>query len=1343
MSKQYSSIITLAKISDGKDGASGYGIKKVEVFYAISDSGLQPPSDNIVEYAIQNEALTSSDPVNTFRITAEGYLYLIREEDFKVGIDKINRNDILSIDTEYWKEYINEVEAGKFLWTKTITTYTNEEVVITYSVNRIGADGQDGAEGPQGPAGPAGTSLEVKYINSESIPEIKNNDVSGWSNTIPIPEPGKHTYMIQKLSTEIKWSAPVQISAEDGTTPTVSINEGYWVINGEQTQIKAEGQDGQDGKTPDITIGENGYWYIDGVQSNTKAQGEAGKDGKDGKDGSEIEYVYYLSNEDSAPNSPVYNNNTLSDGWTQSPQGVSEEKQYEYVSIRKKPLGGSWGAFSEPVIWSKWGEKGQDGDGVEYKYYLSNSTKKPDYSADDNKWTDDPSGVTKDEPYEYVVQIKTVNGTSSSGEAALWAKYGQDGQDGQDGNGIKSVYTQYIYSDNGENAPSPDEKWEDSIADLGEGKGYYLWTKTVIKYDNGESTESFSVNYIGQDANVYYIETNQKEILRFQNSYGVSYSPNSLRIEVYKYPRSAGERVELEKTTEGTTKRNFVLRYLAENEAEEEYIEVDSKFLNLENDKKAICFEVQAFYESFLEDPSNSPFYLGNNKINLFQIEFLDGSNSVLMLFESRLGVTADMAQFNLYANRLNASIQQTKLDFSSEGLSIMNGGIKIYKDSDFEYFVTSDVSRDPKKEYYEKNGESFYQVAFNDTEDSEEQFTEGVTYYERKEKEIVFGADDNGNLTLKGIIYATDGKFSGEIEAARGSFNGTITSTEGSIGGITISEKGISAGKFSLTKEGLIKAEDIELGQNAKIKGKLSILGKVVNDNGEETFEEKACIQSPTQDNNNTILSAGTISIKSNSTLQIGNANKKNIIIYGGEEGNLPYIQSGNPQSSAFWKINGDGTAQFNEIIADKATIKNSVLEIGTVQAAGSTMIFSDAWKVTGVENITEDGPAKTRVHIEGSLLASSSTDTNGDTTNTYFLSALDRVLVNNSTILKVVACEEDYFDVIEEVSLSSGDIVAKIGPEGSYILSATGNSNAANDYASKHSISLTRFGVSDGNAVFTKELILGDLAPIGRADVSGTGLYAENVYLTGSLTTNVGGSYAGINTKSNISFGKSEEENKDETPIVIWAGADGTDAESIQNAKFQVSQNGTLYAQNGVFEDSVFVGGTIQAAKIKTAEIYGIDPNNAKDNVGDLTLYDAKAGIVFKSSSDTETGPEIVLKISNNGMFAGNSDTAFLALTGNTASANLSGLTIKDNESTESTEGITFSSTGISSPNDYTISANSKTLTIGETIETNTNFKVNGKTIAEELEVSNNVKFGNNFSYNKVAGGYNLFIT
>ncbi len=67
-------------------------------------------------------------------------------------------------------------------------------------------------------------------------------------------------------------------NGENGTTPSapeVTINaQGYWVINGTPTSTLATAEDG---KTPYI---EGEYWYIDGEPTGVKAQGAQGNDGK-------------------------------------------------------------------------------------------------------------------------------------------------------------------------------------------------------------------------------------------------------------------------------------------------------------------------------------------------------------------------------------------------------------------------------------------------------------------------------------------------------------------------------------------------------------------------------------------------------------------------------------------------------------------------------------------------------------------------------------------------------------------------------------------------------------------------------------------------------------------------------------------------------------------------------------------------------------------------------------------------------------------------------------------------------------------------------------------------------
>lgn len=206
-----------------------------------------------------------------------------------------------------------------------------------------------------------------------------------------------------------------------------------------------------------------------------------GEKGEKGEDGSEREWVYLRS--DSNPGTPpstgngeisptgaangnVAYNNELDDwvpnGWWDHPQGVSNANKTEWASYRdRNKTTGKWDGFSPAVVWSHWGEKGQDGDGVQYVFKLypneltsaQLSSFKPTKPASQNangewlpagkasadtntakSWTDEPEAVNADYPYCYCSQIKCINGTWGTYETlGLWAKYGIDGATGDRG----------------------------------------------------------------------------------------------------------------------------------------------------------------------------------------------------------------------------------------------------------------------------------------------------------------------------------------------------------------------------------------------------------------------------------------------------------------------------------------------------------------------------------------------------------------------------------------------------------------------------------------------------------------------------------------------------------------------------------------------------------------------------------------------------------------------------------------------------------------------------------------------------------------------------------------------
>lgn len=788
------------------------------------------------------------------------------------------------------------------------------------------------------------------------------------------------------------------------------------------------------------------------------------------------------------------------------------------------------------------------------------------YYAKDDQGTGATSTPTSDAKY-----IGIYNGNAlASGrpdnppQGTVWSKY--VGEDGQKGEGVSIVSTFIEYAEGTSGTEQPESGWQDTVPSLKEGE--YLWTRTTVNYSDGKSTVSYSVSCYGKDgkdANAYYIETNQEEILRFIEGENMVYSPETLTFKIFKAPKQPNDaQISL-------TNNDFKLEILGNDTPLEngtEYLRLgfisssqkeDEDIVYEEKDTNTVYFNLQNFMTETKTD-----------KLLFFRFSYLiDNKVAAIKIIEIRNGVSDEMAKFEQYSNGITAAIQNNRLVFDATGLSIQK-----------------------------KNGDDL---------------------------DKVFYANESGDLFLKGTIYATDGVFSGELDAATGSFEGKITATSGSIGGLTISDEAIYQGSdiensaLIIRGNGNIEAENITLGNGTVIKNYIKL--------GDEN--NTVYIRTPSE-GNNTFLESGKISLKSNGYLNIGN-----IELYGGDGSyGSAYLTSGK-ENASFWKIKDDGTAQFRELTVDKITVQNSIMEIGKVQAVGSIMFFKDSWKVLSIEE--KDGKKICELEVtlkndEGKLLSS--------------LTEGDYILANGNDYYKVEGVEDNKITLNKECDISRGDIITKIGKNDDYLITVQGDSNQVFAHSTKNSLTMSSIITNENSGLpgYEKKLVLGDLTGIDPSYK--TGLYAENVFLNGTLTTRIEAdeetiSYAGINTltgASAIKFGT--DENSDKSKIVFWAGSNGTSIESIRNANFQVTEKGSIYASQGIFEGTLITNSTIKGASIHTAKIYG---ENQDGGAAALQIFDTKRGIEFiKQDGEYNTPIEgkdptlkCQLKISSNGFY------------------------------------------------------------------------------------------------------------
>ena len=220
-----------------------------------------------------------------------------------------------------------------------------------------------------------------------------------------------------------------------------------------------------------------------------------GYQGRNGTDGNNIEFIFKLTkNHLFVPATPESWNQTdfVPEGWTDSPTGISPTMQCEWVCSRTL-VESRWSNWSAPAIWSKWGENGTDGDGVEYIYYLSTDGSAPDnptpenyetndeYQQDDwyprsTNWSDDPHGVSEVEAFEFVSVRKY------KGKEKLWGPFSDPVVWSNFGKSAVSIVEMYCESET-----------EPSVEANNNNPGSH-WSRTINQY--AETTVWFIYAYL-------------------------------------------------------------------------------------------------------------------------------------------------------------------------------------------------------------------------------------------------------------------------------------------------------------------------------------------------------------------------------------------------------------------------------------------------------------------------------------------------------------------------------------------------------------------------------------------------------------------------------------------------------------------------------------------------------------------------------------------------------------------------------------------------------------------------------------------------------------------------------
>ncbi len=574
-------------------------------------------------------------------------------------------------------------------------------------------------------------------------------------------------------------------------------------------------------------------------------------------------------------------------------------------------------------------------------------------------------------------------------------------------------------------------------------------------------------------------------------------------------------------------------------------------------------------------------------------------------------------------------------------------------------------------------------------------------------ENEKVFYTDISGNLTLKGIVNADSGYFKGELAGATGSFSGSIIATSGNIGGLTLADGILSSVNNQLSINGTtgqIITNNILIKEGAAIDtylslGNAKLWNPIKSSSGKDfiTIDDAEGNQVfVLQDDGN--LKAGSIKIDSeHSTMKIGG------LLFDGEASS---IEGHN------WKVEPT-KASFNRIV-----LGESIIAPSKTQSVGGQMLFKPA---SPIESYTSTG----FVLEEALGVAANAWLHLTDSTGTKSPKNIQVESVNGKELSFVESADYQGYDTATLLSNVSDSILTDS------LVFGINSTNQDTLFAKKRAISFQEMKIEDSNLIMPDlpNLLIGDLSSINNN--YGYGLYADNVYLKGSLTTELSdGMFAGINTQGLINATKFG--GTDASKIVFWAGATSDSSPHVQEAAFQVTEKGSLYASQGVFEGSIITKSVVECAKLYTPEIWG----GSVESGASLSIYNTLNGIVFRKIED-ET-------VSNT---LGISDTAFtlkdkpFLLLGNRLqmliedievdTAKIGDLSIAEEEinNTDKTLSLSFSSANKQIAHSIN---GQKVTTISD----------GGLGVVGGFGVSGDVSYNNKMEYKNVVGGYDLYV-
>lgn len=347
-----------------------------------------------------------------------------------------------------WQPTVPTVSQGEYLWTRTITTYSDSTSSTSYSVSRNAINGTNGTNG-------LNNAIVYLYKRSSSAATID------WTNTLTYNFSNKSL-----TSTPTGWSqtvptgtAPVYITAATASSNTNTDTIAY-----------------TEWSTP-VVFAQNGTNGTDGMNTATVFLYKRAESSSSlSKPSSNLTYTF----------STGILSGTLG-GWSQKIPATDGNPCFV---IQATAVGTGTTDTISPSEWSNIVElvsDGQDGtNGVSItgvtEYFATNNS---DTTAPTSGWSTSFTAPTASEKYVWNYErITYSSGNPTDTTPAIIGMYSADGNDGRSITGVVNYYLA-TNADSGVTTSTPG--WTTTVQSVSSSKKY-LWNYEVVNYDSGNPT---------------------------------------------------------------------------------------------------------------------------------------------------------------------------------------------------------------------------------------------------------------------------------------------------------------------------------------------------------------------------------------------------------------------------------------------------------------------------------------------------------------------------------------------------------------------------------------------------------------------------------------------------------------------------------------------------------------------------------------------------------------------------------------------------------------------------------------------------------------------------------------